>query len=109
MKVREQLNKRIIPMFGLMLLCFVLVAVALMVAPTQLLLLLPVAGFVVCVFFLQYGIRCPKCNNPVAQLIYLHGGGYFRLSKKIRFCRFCGLDFDTDIESAGKRQRESII
>lgn len=89
-------------MFGVILLCFILIAVVMTVARSQLLLVPLLVGFVVCILFLQYGIRCQRCHNPVAQLIHLRGGGYFRLSKKIRFCPFCGLDFDMDIETAGK-------
>jgi hypothetical protein len=63
-----------------------------------LLLIVPFIGFAACILYLYFGIRCPSCKNPVAYLTYMNRGGYFHLSKNIRFCPFCGIEMDSDID-----------
>jgi hypothetical protein len=42
-----------------------------------------------------YGIKCPKCKERWGFLA-MYGGGFFSVSKKIRFCPFCGHDLDAE-------------
>jgi len=84
-----------------MLICFILFGLfSFTASATQSLALLPFIpffGFAGCILYLYYGIRCPRCRNPVAYLTYMNRGGYFRLSKNIKFCPFCGIEMDKDM------------
>ena len=52
-----------------------------------------------CTLYLYFRIRCPNCNNPISQLIMMPGGGFFRFSRKLRYCPLCGIDFDTEMKN----------
>jgi hypothetical protein len=54
------------------------------------------------VLYLQFGIRCPSCRNPVAHLTTMPRGGWIRLGKRIRFCPFCGVSFDSELTESGE-------
>ena len=43
------------------------------------------------------GIRCSSCQNRIGQLITPIGGSPFSVSRKLRFCPFCGVDLDAQI------------
>jgi len=49
------------------------------------------------ILYLLFGIRCPRCQNRVGQLITQVGGSPFSVSRKLRFCPFCGVDLDAQI------------
>jgi len=108
MTVRDYLNKKIVRVYIIMLICFVLFAVLIIFErPAGLTALLPITpfiGFVACIVYLNFGIRCPDCKNPVAYLSFMSFGGYFCISKKIRFCPFCGIEMDLDIDQKELRQ-----
>ncbi len=84
-----------------MLVCFILLGSAGLVISAfpglSFLPIVPFVGFGACIIYLHYGVRCPKCRNRVAGLIYLPRGGYFRLSHALRFCPFCGVSLDSEI------------
>jgi len=42
------------------------------------------------------GIRCPSCQNRIGQLITPIGGSPFSVSRKLRFCPFCGVSGETE-------------
>jgi hypothetical protein len=61
----------------------------------------PLIGFGVAfisIFYAFYGIRCPKCNGLFGY-ITMNLGGPFAVSKKVKFCPFCGVNIDTEIHS----------
>ena len=55
--------------------------------------------FIAVVWFYHFGIRCPRCKE---NLSYTVGpvGGPFNVSRKIRFCPYCGVAFDTELGSS---------
>ena len=94
---RDYLNSRIIPIFALMLVCFVAFGAAGFAAASMPWIpLVPFVGFAGCIIYLQYGVRCPSCRRPIAMLAFMPNGGYFRLSKQVKFCPFCGLDLEAE-------------
>lgn len=42
-------------------------------------------------------LACPNCHEDLIALIGYANSFLFVLPKKIRFCPFCGLDFDADL------------
>jgi hypothetical protein len=109
MTIRDRLNRRIVPAYVVMLICFVLFGASGFFAGGKpglaFLPLIPFAGFGACILFLYYGVRCPKCRNSIAYLTYLPGGGAFRLSRHLQFCPFCGVSFDTEVDKTGQPDR----
>jgi len=98
MSNRDYLNRRILPVFLLMLLCFVGFAAASFAASSfPWLPFVPFVGFGACILYLHYGVRCPQCRRPIALLTMLPHGGYLRLSKRVRYCPFCGLDLEAEV------------
>jgi hypothetical protein len=66
----------------------------------QNLLIVTLVGLVVACVALFYGIyriTCPRCNGSWGY-IALYSGGPFSISKKIKFCPFCGADVDSALE-----------
>ena len=55
-------------------------------------------GFMSGVFFLLFGIRCPQCKGQIGYAIIWPPGRLFTISKKIKFCPFCGVDIDSEIQ-----------
>ncbi len=47
-------------------------------------------GYMVCVIFQLFGLRCPKCKNNL--------GGTLRSSLTIKLCPFCGVSLDEEIK-----------
>lgn len=59
-------------------------------------ILFAVAAFIimfVSLFYLLYGIRCPRCRNFLGP-ITSYFGWPFSISKKINYCPFCGIKMD---------------
>ncbi len=101
MRIRDYLNRRIIPAFVVMLASFISFGAAGFVISAfpglPFLPIVPFIGLGACILYLHYGVRCPKCRNRLAGLVYLPRGGYFRLSHALRFCPFCGVSLDAEI------------
>ena len=55
-------------------------------------------GFMAGVFFLLFGIRCPRCKGNIGYAIIWPPGGLFTISKKIKFCPLCGVEIDSEIQ-----------
>jgi len=97
MSNRDYLNRRIVPVFVLMLVCFGAFAVAgLAAVSAPWLPVVPFLGFAACILYLHYGVRCPRCRSSIAGLTMLPRGGYFRFSQKLQFCPFCGLSLEAE-------------
>ena len=56
----------------------------------SLLLFLPV------IWFVHFGIRCPRCNENLSYAVFSVGNP-FSVSKKIKYCLYCGVAFDTEL------------
>jgi len=50
-------------------------------------------GFFGAVVYVLFAIRCPRCNGRLGQTFASHGIPFSET--KVRFCPFCGLDFDS--------------
>ena len=49
------------------------------------------------VITMLFVIRCPKCRGSIGYAVS-YPGTPWSVSKKIRFCPFCGVPFDSEIE-----------
>lgn len=62
---------------------------------------LPVIGLVgfsvafITILYAFFGIRCPKCKGRWGY-IAMYSGHPFAISKKFRFCPYCGIELDKD-------------
>ncbi len=106
MKARDFINRRITPIMILMLACVVaFAAIVFVAADTPSLAFLPLVPFVAlgaCIVYLHYGVRCSSCRGQLFPLAYLPRGGYFRISAAVRFCPFCGLSLDAEVDENGR-------
>jgi hypothetical protein len=55
------------------------------------------AGFFVATLYRIYGIRCPRCSGQIGMSITQFGAG-FSMPTKFRFCPFCGVALDNQME-----------
>jgi hypothetical protein len=105
MNIRDYLNRKVVPAYVGLIICFVLFGASGFVAAELRLFFLPLipfAGFGAILTYLYFGVRCPNCRNSISYLSYLPKGGAFRLSKNLRFCPFCGVSLDTEVDAAGQ-------
>lgn len=49
----------------------------------------------VSVVYSFFAIPCPRCKTAWGY-VAMYSGGLFSISKKIRFCPYCGVDIDSD-------------
>ena len=49
------------------------------------------------VVYQMYAIRCPRCGGNLGMPLS-YAGGPFKLSPKVRFCLYCGVQFDDSLE-----------
>ncbi len=59
------------------------------------------AVFFVSMFYALWGICCPRCRGNFGYLAMYHGSP-FAISKKIKYCPFCGVDVDTELRKEGE-------
>jgi hypothetical protein len=50
----------------------------------------------VSVVYAFFSISCPRCNATWGY-VAMYSGGMLSISKKIKFCPYCGVDIDSDI------------
>jgi hypothetical protein len=65
---------------------------------------LPVVGFVLFfggTLYQSFGIRCPRCREAVGHVI-MSSSGLFSVSAKFRFCPYCGVELDTQLDTMQK-------
>ncbi len=110
--VRDHLNRKVVPAFSLMLVCFVLFALMGVAKSAwqgiHWLPFLPFLGVIACILYLSYGVRCPNCGGSIGHLPFLPGGGYVRFSRKLKYCPFCGVEFDRELESLGEEPADGV-
>jgi hypothetical protein len=61
---------------------------------------LPLIGFAVffvSMFYAFWGIRCPRCRGNLGYIV-MYFSSPFSISKKIKYCPFCGIDLDTELK-----------
>jgi hypothetical protein len=103
MTIRDRLNHRIYPvsMIGLAsAFAFGWSVTAMRLEPTWgIVALISLLGIISCHLFVRFGARCPRCAKAIGYLVYLPYGGYFKLSKYLRFCPFCGSNLEAEAET----------
>ncbi|MFH1458993.1 MAG: hypothetical protein ABIG64_01285 [Candidatus Omnitrophota bacterium] len=101
MKIREKLNKiknRLYLMGFLAWLAFPATIILSTINKNfSIYILIPFCIFGFCCMALIFGIRCPKCRGVLGYVICWPPGKWFKISEKIKYCPFCGLDFDSEI------------
>jgi hypothetical protein len=101
MTIRELLNRRkrkaiIIAYSGLVL--FVVGLSLGAVGPPWLFIAIPgFAVFVAASMYSLFLIRCPSCREAIGYTV-AYPSGPFSISRKIRFCPFCGIALDSALE-----------
>ena len=53
--------------------------------------------FMVAVIYALFMIRCAKCKGNLGYAIAWPPGKLFSISDKIKYCPFCGVNFDSEI------------
>ena len=54
--------------------------------------------------------NCPKCDNNIGRLGYLKSSKWgVKMDENIKFCPYCGIDLDTEIESLDSSSCEPIF
>ena len=46
---------------------------------------------------LVFGIKCPRCKNVLGDKLNWPPGKFFSFSSVIKYCPFCGAEFDVEI------------
>jgi len=99
MTVREYLDKRRVAAYIALFVGFGIVGLAGVCAGC-----LP--GFIVIIgivvgvggaLYLNYGLRCPKCNGMVAYAVAWPMDKFIYISDSIKLCPFCGVKMDEEI------------
>lgn len=49
----------------------------------------------VCVVYAFFAVPCPRCKKAWGY-IAMYSGGLFSISKKIKYCPYCGVDIDSE-------------
>ncbi len=52
--------------------------------------------FIYFMYHFYRGIPCPKCKTPWGYIVI--NRGVFSIFKKIKYCPFCGVDVDSELE-----------
>lgn len=103
MKIREKLNQTRKKMYFLGLISWVLFVAGIVLMASQknnyfpILILIPFALFMFICFYSIFGIICPKCKGVLGYVLVWPPARWFNISEKIKFCPFCGIDFDSEI------------
>jgi hypothetical protein len=61
--------------------------------------ILPFIGFaifLISILYVFWGIRCPNCRQHLTPITSY--GSPFSVSKKIKYCPFCGIDIDSELK-----------
>jgi hypothetical protein len=100
MTVREYLDKRRMSALGAMFSGIVILLVGSIFAGHSLVTL--ALGFIFVfggAMYLNYGLRCPKCNGMVSYAVcWPVDPRFIYISEKVKFCPFCGVEMDSQIK-----------
>lgn len=101
MKIRDVINKKkrrgILISYGgfaIMLAEFVRAALT-DTAPVFALLAFPF--FIGGMLYSMFWVICPSCKGTMG-FMAMYSGGPFSISKKFRFCPYCGVDLDSEVK-----------
>jgi len=70
-------------------------------------LMVAIPGFVVFLagtLYLLFFLRCPACAGAIGYTVS-YSSSPFSISRKIRFCPFCGIALDSELEMNGRGDR----
>lgn len=104
MKIRENLNKTRKKIYILGFLSWVLFLAGMVFLAMQkndsfpTLILIPFALFMFSALYLLFGIHCPNCKGMLGYTICWPPGKWLDISEKIKFCPFCGIGLDSEME-----------
>jgi len=56
--------------------------------------------FVSISFYGYWAMRCPHCKGNLGHFLYY--GPPFSVSKKVKYCPFCGVDVDIELEDKNR-------
>jgi hypothetical protein len=59
--------------------------------------------FVLISLYGYWAMRCPRCKGNLGHFLYY--GPPFSVSKKVRFCPFCGVDIDIELDEHNRAQQ----
>ena len=59
--------------------------------------LLGIIGFLSAMLYMLFCVRCTACKEQILCATSWPPGGFFSISKKIRFCPFCGINLDSEV------------
>jgi hypothetical protein len=51
--------------------------------------------------YLVHGMRCPHCRVRLGSIV-CYGGNPFRISPRVHFCPFCGVDLDSELDESAQ-------
>jgi hypothetical protein len=100
--IRAKLSRKRRRLYFAMLAAFVVFALG-MTAGMKMIafMFVGVVGFaaaMVCVAAMMFWVRCPACGGNLGYALSVPVTWDFSVSKKIRFCQFCGVDLDKEVE-----------
>jgi hypothetical protein len=102
MTVRDWLSKRkrISTIVGVVGWGSLMASVALTrtVPPPWYLIVPGMVAFFAAASYLVFFLRCPRCRGPIGNAIN-YPGGFLSVSPRIRFCPFCGVALDSELEA----------
>ena len=61
------------------------------------------AIFLLSILYVFWAIRCPRCKHRLSPIT--HYGSPLSISKKIKYCPFCGIDIDTELKAENQVQQ----
>jgi hypothetical protein len=61
------------------------------------------AGAGIAVLGLLFWLRCPSCGENLGYALSWPMTWNLSISKRIRFCQFCGVNLDKEVQSANKK------
>jgi hypothetical protein len=95
--IRTYIRRRLILGFGSAFIGFLFAVVVMLFkeGETSPFFALAFIPFIAAIFFINFGVRCPRCEGNLA----MTPAAYPNLSKKHRFnfCPYCGVSVDEDI------------
>jgi hypothetical protein len=104
MTLRDEINKRETWSGVLLLISMVASAIAAAIESglhgrVSFLPCIPMAVGAGCMLYKWFGIRCGRCSGRIGEAV---GTSWFTIPANFRFCPYCQIDLDTEVEEARK-------
>jgi hypothetical protein len=103
MRIRDQLARKKRIIFMMALICWLVFGIAgFMESQSKQsgfppFIFVAFLGFLACVLFVLFGLRCPNCRNNLGYTIQWPAS-FWGISDKLKYCPFCGVELDKEIE-----------